>query len=807
MRFVIGKIRVLIKEYEPQPNRMASHIKAHRCFCFFIALFYLHASSVLSAETNGITSLSELSRQIEAHISEPRFDGGLWGIKIVSLDSGKTIFENHAGRLMSPASNSKLYTGALALDRLGPDYRITTPIMATAIPDADGTLRGDVVIAGHGDPSWNAKHAGTNFWDLFSPFVVALSNAGVHHITGDLIGDATFFHSPPNGSGWAADDLEDYYGAEISALSLNDNYTQIRVTPAAESGQPCSLEIIDPHTGLELDNQTTTVTNDAPKHIEAHRFPGENIVHVFGIMPAGTNVEMVDMPVPRPAEWFTVALKEALQRNGIVVDGPARAVYWPSTAPVATVKLDDIVSPPLRELVSGFMKPSQNLETDLIFEHVGEMTRTPDAPPWRTSEDCALMALHEFLETNGLPASEVHFDEGSGLSRNNLTTANATASLLQFMAKHPSGADFTAALPTAGVDGTLRRRMKDTPAFQNVHAKTGTLRWANALSGFVTTAAGEHLAFSLMLNRYVSPPERKRADDLDDIVTMLARFSGRSEESPQARFAAFGTLIITQFVNAPFPHPARAEGHTYHGDFFSAQDHYSNSTVAIFIPKNFRAADKVDFIVHFHGWRNTVLGTLDQYQLIQQLADSGKNAVLIVPEGPYLAPDSFGGKLEDTNGFKSFMAEAVGSLRNSGALGQTNFTVGNIILSGHSGGYHVMAALLDHGGLSENIREVWLFDALYGNTDNFVTWQKNQNGRLIDIYTDHGGTKEQTEQWSTDCKNGSASFFAGEEASANTEVLRSNKLIFLHADMAHDDVIARHRTFEQFVQSSCLQNK
>ena len=216
---------------------------------------------------------------------------------------------------------------------------------------------------------------------------------------------------------------------------------------------------------------------------------------------------MIDTPVPRPAEWFAAALKEALRRSGIKVDGAARAVFWPSSPPPAAIKLGEVVSPPLRELVHDFMKPSQNLETDLIFEHTGEMTRPTNAPPWETSEDCALSALDQFLATNGLPAGEVHFDEGSGLSRNNLTTANATVALLQFMAKHRAGKDFIAALPLAGVDGTLRRRMKNTPALQNVQAKTGTLRWANSLSGFVTTAAGEHLVFSLMLNRYATPPE------------------------------------------------------------------------------------------------------------------------------------------------------------------------------------------------------------------------------------------------------------------------------------------------------------
>jgi D-alanyl-D-alanine carboxypeptidase/D-alanyl-D-alanine-endopeptidase (penicillin-binding protein 4) len=786
-----------------------SNIKTHWHLCFLAALLCL-ANVPVSAQTNAPGTLAELTRRIEAHISQPRFDAALWGIKIISLDSGKTIFENHADRLMSPASNSKLYTAALALDRLGPDYRIATPIMASARPNFRGTLHGNLIIAGRADPSWNPRHAGTNFWDLFSPFVAALKKAGVRRVTGDLIGDATFLRSPPNGSGWAVGDLEDYYGAEISALTLNDNYTQISVQSAAKAGEPCKLTIVDPGTGLQLDNQTTTTATNTPRHIEAHRFPGEKVVHVFGHLPVGGSIETLDAPVPRPAEWFAAALKEALRRNGIKVSGSARAVYWPSPAPAATVKLGEVASPPLREIIRDFLKPSQNLETDLIFEHTGEMTRATNAPPWQTSEDSALASLHEFLASNGLPASEVHFDEGSGLSRNNLTTANATVSLLQFMAKQPAGKDFIAALPLAGVDGTLRRRMKDTPAMQNVHAKTGTLRWAIALSGFVTNAAGEPLAFSLMLNRYSAPPQYKKADDLDAIAVMLAGFSGHTNVPPAAEnsdYSEFGTLIVTPFATAPFPHPARAEGHKYHDEFFSAAEHYSNNTVVLFIPRNFRATEKVDFVVHFHGWRNSVAGTLDQFKLVQQLSDSGKNAILVVPEGPYMAPDSFGGKLEETNGFKAFMGEAIEKLRADGALGQTNFDIGNIILSGHSGGYHVMAAILDHGGLREKIREVWLFDALYGNTENFLGWQKDENGRLLDIYTDHGGTKDESEKLIATYKAEGANLFVGEESKTTPEMLQLNKLIFLHTDMAHDDVIATHKTFEQFIKSSCLENK
>jgi serine-type D-Ala-D-Ala carboxypeptidase/endopeptidase (penicillin-binding protein 4) len=214
------------------------------------------------------------------------------------------------------------------------------------------------------------------------------------------------------------------------------------------------------------------------------------------------------------------------------VDGKIRSVEWPDSLPSTgtnLAKLGEIKSPPLRDLVRGFMKPSQNLETDMIFDQVGELSRPADSSPWLTSESLAVRALDKFLAAKGIPA-DVHFDEGSGLSRNNLTSANATAALLAAMSASPEAADYFDALPIAGVDGTLRNRMKNTPAFQNVHAKTGTLRWANSLSGYVTTAAGEKLVFSLMLNRYESSSGFSHTQELDAIAEMLAGFSGRSDE-------------------------------------------------------------------------------------------------------------------------------------------------------------------------------------------------------------------------------------------------------------------------------------
>ncbi|MBL9212574.1 MAG: D-alanyl-D-alanine carboxypeptidase/D-alanyl-D-alanine-endopeptidase, partial [Opitutaceae bacterium] len=440
-------------------------------------------------------TLAGLRAQVDAHVLQPRFEGALWSVKVVSLETGRTLYEHQPRRLMSPASNSKLYTGALALGRLGGDYRIKTPVLATAAPDAEGVVAGHVIVSGRGDPGFKSATRRGDFWKIFDPFVAVLRQAGVRRVTGDLVADGTHFRGPGYGAGWVAEDLIDDYGAEFSALTLEQNFADLRVTPAAVAGQPARLELLHPQTGLVLVNRTVTGPAGGSRSLQGRRRLGEPTVYVLGELPVGGAEEILDVTVPQPARWFAAALQEALRRAGISVEGQARAVSWPDASPVGNgaVKLGDVASAPLRELVAGFMKPSQNLETDLIFAHVAETTRPADAPEWRTSEQLGVAALGEFLRSSGLPADEVRFDEGSGLSRNNLASANATVALLAAMAKHAEAKAFRDSLPVAGIDGTIRRRMKGTAAEGNVRAKTGTLRWANGLSGYVTSAAGEAL--------------------------------------------------------------------------------------------------------------------------------------------------------------------------------------------------------------------------------------------------------------------------------------------------------------------------
>jgi hypothetical protein len=268
------------------------------------------------------------------------------------------------------------------------------------------------------------------------------------------------------------------------------------------------------------------------------------------------------------------------------------------------------------------------------------------------------------------------------------------------------------------------------------------------------------------------------------------------------KYAPLGQLIITPFTSAPFPHPARAEGHTYHDKVFSAAEHYQDSDVALFVPKDFHAKGKVDFVVHFHGWNNTATNALPKYELVDQFSKSGRNAILIVPQGPFNSPDSFGGKLEDAGGFKRFMDEAMDTLRQRGVIKDSE--IGRIILSGHSGGYEVISAIVAVGGLSDHVREVWLFDALYARTERFVTWFDNHKGRFVDIYTEHGGTKEETQDLMAALQGNHVPFYSGDEATVTAKDLRDHHLIFLFSKLPHDETPQAHETFRQLLETSAL---
>ncbi len=267
-----------------------------------------------------------------------------------------------------------------------------------------------------------------------------------------------------------------------------------------------------------------------------------------------------------------------------------------------------------------------------------------------------------------------------------------------------------------------------------------------------------------------------------------------------------GESLTARMKSAPFPHPNRSAGHTYDGKTYSAEQHYRDSSVMMFVPKDFKAAKTLDVVVYLHGWNNSIDTATAQFRITEQFAESRKNAVLIFPEGPRFAPDSFGGKLEDSCGLQRLLAETVETLHRTKNI---KVRLGNVILAGHSGAYRAISYMLLRGGVP--VREVWLFDALYGQTEKFAHWLeidcKRLHGRFVNIYTDGGGTKAETEKLMEDLSAWKLPFCAREEQSLTQQNLKRSSVLFIHTDLSHNDVIARRAQFRQYLETSCLRGR
>jgi D-alanyl-D-alanine carboxypeptidase/D-alanyl-D-alanine-endopeptidase (penicillin-binding protein 4) len=494
------------------------------------------------AKTSAPNTLAELKTRIEEITHQPALEPGFFAVKIVSLDTGLVIYEQSANKFTRPASNMKLYTVAAALDRLTPDYHFITSVYAKEKPE-DGKVKGDLIVYGRGDPSFAARFNDGDYFKGINDLAARIVTAGVTRIKGDLVGDESWFNGAPLGSGWEWDDLQWSYGAQVSALTVNDNAIDLTVKPGEKVGAPVVITSGPPATFMTIANRATTGSRGSKSDLNIYRGLGANTLEISGSLPLGDNGFTGSTAIPDPALAFVTMLKDALLKRGVKIDGRVHTLdarsgmsivpnpsaglmqatnVLPQTPPV---EIASIQSPPFSVIASHTLKPSQNLYTEIILRTLGKLN---SVGPSQTNEEAGLIVVRNFLRQAGANESDLALNDGSGLSRNDMITANATVQLLTFMSKHRYFAQFRDALPIAGVDGTLRTRMRGTPAENNLRAKKGSLSSVASLSGYVTTAAGEHLVFSMMLNNYPDASALRR-DSIDAIAVLLASFAGRTQ--------------------------------------------------------------------------------------------------------------------------------------------------------------------------------------------------------------------------------------------------------------------------------------
>lgn len=496
-------------------------------------------SAASPARTNAPKTVEELRARIEAVLNNPDLAPSQMAVKVVSLDTGRTLFEENGEKLLHPASNMKIYTVAAALDRLGPDYRFKTSVYAPSAPDASGTIRGDLIIYGRGDPSFAASFNNGDYYKAIDDFASRIASTGVKRVEGNIVGDESYFTGGRLGYGWEWDDLQWYFGAEVSALTVNDNALDLFVRPGRDVGSQAVVETGPVTPAIQIVNRATTSPRGTRRNITVHRPLGTNVLEVGGTVPLGLDLTdkglIGSVAVPNPALVFVQLLRSSLASRGVTITGQTQTIdaNGRTTRPLMTeslVELASVQSPPLSVIIAQTMKPSQNLYTELLLRTLGKMSAPAGvvSPQERTSADDGVEAVRTFLRGASIePRGQFVMADGSGLSRHNYITANATVRLLTSMATHRYANAFRDSMPIAGVDGTLRTRLRDTPAQGNMRAKTGTINAVAALSGYVMSGSGERLVFSIILNNYPEESSSRRSH-IDTIAVLLASFAGRS---------------------------------------------------------------------------------------------------------------------------------------------------------------------------------------------------------------------------------------------------------------------------------------
>jgi D-alanyl-D-alanine carboxypeptidase/D-alanyl-D-alanine-endopeptidase (penicillin-binding protein 4) len=463
-----------------------------------------------------VPRITELQQNINAILAAPALERGTWGVVVKSLQSDETLYALNVHRLMMPASTQKILTLAVAADQLGWDFTYRTSVLTIGRVE-DGALKGDVVVVGSGDPTFDD-------WDgfataRFAEWAAVLKRLGIHRVEGRIVGDDNAFDDEGLGAGWAWDDLAASFATGVGALQFNQNTAQLVITPS-RSGEPVHVQVTPDAAHLSVLNRTST---GAGAPLTVRPIPHSPTIELDGTVAPTSARVLRNVSVPNPTTYFANAVRDGLIRNGVDVVGPAvdiddlDAPLDRSNAVLST----EISSKGLTAIAGTMMKMSQNLYAETLLKTIGVHASGVG------STAAGRAVLDSTLANWGVATGEVLEVDGSGLSRYNLVTADALATVLRHVYQDERLRDpFIGTLPRAGVDGTLGDRMKGTAAADNVRAKTGSFSNARSVAGYLRTADGEPLEFVIIANNYgASASVIDNATDA--ILVALANFSRR----------------------------------------------------------------------------------------------------------------------------------------------------------------------------------------------------------------------------------------------------------------------------------------
>ena len=475
--------------------------------------------AAVSGPAAGADAVGRLRADLAQIFADPNFAAAQWGVEVVSLDRGDLIFECNPTRLYMPASNNKILTAVPALLRLGPDYRYVTRIFADG-SIADGALKGNLVVSGTGDPAFAPRFHDGDPFRVFKDWAARLKEKGIRRIEGGIVGDGSAFPPSLLGQGWEWDDVGLSSAAPVSALQFNENLYSVEVTPGEAEGAPAAVQCAPVPDYVAIDAKVTTIAPGSRGRVEIRRGERRDSLIVRGTIAAQAKPSRSSRSVELPSRYFAAALRKALQDEGIDVTGAS--IGMRETADEVPASPGELLfehpSPPLAEILKPLLKVSQNLYAETLARTLGLVFRGQGI------FSAGREVVQEQLEAMAIPRGTYAYADGSGLSRQNLVSADMLVRIFKFMYRNQYFPIFYDSLPIAGVDGTIRTRLRGTGAENNVHGKTGTIMYVRCLSGYVKTGDGEMLAFAMIANNFLS--SNQTAEYVQDAaLERLARFT------------------------------------------------------------------------------------------------------------------------------------------------------------------------------------------------------------------------------------------------------------------------------------------
>ncbi len=467
-----------------------------------------HVASLTHPEKQ--KSPSEFQSRINRILQDSIFSQAQVGIKIVSVTNNDVLYEHDSKKLFHPASNTKLLTTVAALKTLGPHFSFHTRFYADTSINKNGTLEGSLYLKGSGNPDFTIEQLDT--------LINSLARQGLKHVKGSLVGDVSYFDSKDWGTGWMWDDDPFDFAMHITPLSINNNCVKIFVKPGEEEKKPLRVAVSPWTSYVTIQNEGITGPDSSAQTLDVTRSirPEENIIKIQGSLPLQSAIQHYDLNIWKP-ELFTLDIaRQLFEQKGIIIDSMSKlGVINPGCHILADHSWG------IDTVLINMNQMSDNLSAENILKTAAA---EHDTCPGSTFN--GLKIEKNILASMSIDTSQYMIVDGSGISSYNLISPDALVTILYGMAKEKELFPlFKKSLPIGGLSGTLQSRMKKSAAERKIFAKTGTITGASALSGYAETVNGELLAFSIMMENYVSTahPFRSLQDSIAAAMTKFRR--------------------------------------------------------------------------------------------------------------------------------------------------------------------------------------------------------------------------------------------------------------------------------------------